>query len=63
MSINWHDLLNAIALVMIIEGVLPFVSPGTLKKSYQTLLDLPESTLRTIGLVSILVGLFVLFIH
>lgn len=63
MSINWHDLFNAIALVMIIEGLLPFVSPDTLKKSYETILELPENTLRMIGLVSILLGLFVLFIH
>ena len=57
---NWHDLLNAIALVLIIEGLLPFISPESLKKVYQSVMQTPESTLRMIGLASIVAGLVLL---
>lgn len=57
---NWHDLLNAIALVLIIEGLLPFISPESLKKVYQSVMLTPESSLRMIGLASIVAGLVLL---
>ncbi len=63
MGINWNDLLNAIALVMIIEGILPFVSPGTLKSTYQKMQELSNDTLRKIGAGSIALGMIVLFLH
>jgi len=60
--LNWHDLLAAIALLLIIEGLLPFISPETLKKMYQSILETPESSLRAIGLASIAAGLVLLYI-
>ncbi|MEE9350861.1 MAG: DUF2065 domain-containing protein [Thiotrichaceae bacterium] len=63
MSINWDDLLNAIALVMIIEGILPFVSPESLKKTYQKMQELPDDTLRKVGVGSIVLGMLLLFLH
>lgn len=57
---NWHDLFNAIALVLIIEGLLPFISPESLKKVYQSVMQTPESSLRMIGLASIVAGLVLL---
>ncbi|HIP94849.1 MAG TPA: DUF2065 domain-containing protein [Leucothrix sp.] len=59
---NWHDLFTAIALLLIIDGLLPFISPERLKKMYQSILDTPESSLRTIGLASIVAGLVLLYI-
>ncbi len=58
---NWHDLLNAVALLLILEGLLPFVSPGSIKKIYKTMLQTPESSLRSIGLASIVAGLVLLY--
>ncbi len=63
MSVNWDDLLNALALVMIIEGILPFVSPDSLKKTYQKMLELPDDTLRKVGIGSIVLGMLLLFLH
>ena len=63
MDINWNDLLNAIALVMIIEGILPFVSPQGLKNTYQKLQELSDDTLRKIGIGSIVLGMLLLFLH
>jgi len=62
-SVNWDDLLNAIALVMIIEGILPFVSPNSLKKTYQKMQELPDNTLRKVGIGSMVLGMLLLFLH
>ena len=59
---NWHDLLNAIALLLILEGILPFVSPESLKKVYKAMMQTPESSLRMIGLASIVAGLVLLYL-
>jgi len=59
--LNWHDFLAAIALLLILEGLLPFISPESLKKMYQSILETPESSLRMIGLSSIVAGLILLY--
>ncbi|QLQ31852.1 MAG: DUF2065 domain-containing protein [Candidatus Thiothrix singaporensis] len=58
---NWKDLLNAVALLLIMEGLMPFLSPSRLKQAYTQLLSLPDKTLRTIGLVSVIAGILLLF--
>ena len=59
---NWHDLLTALALLLIFEGLMPFASPAGLKKVYKSMLETPESTLRKIGLASIVAGLVLLYL-
>ncbi|MCK5902145.1 MAG: DUF2065 domain-containing protein [Cocleimonas sp.] len=61
MGINWHDLLTAFALVLIIEGLLPFTIPDKIKSIYQRLVDAPDNSLRTMGLASIIAGLALLY--
>ena len=58
---NWHDLLTALALLLIVEGLLPFASPQRLKKVYKAMMETPESNLRLIGLASIVAGLILLY--
>jgi len=58
---NWTDLFSALALVMIIEGIIPFISPQGYKKSMQQMLAMPESKLRVVGLSLMLVGAISLF--
>ncbi|MEZ5453335.1 MAG: DUF2065 domain-containing protein [Thiothrix sp.] len=62
MDLNWNDLLNAVALLLIMEGLMPFLSPSRLKQTYAQLLELPDKTLRTIGLVSVIAGILLLFL-
>jgi len=59
---DWHDLINAVALLLIFEGLLPFASPASIKKLYKTMVETPESSLRMIGLASIVVGLALLYL-
>lgn len=59
---NWGDLLAAFALVMIIEGIIPFISPQGYKNTMQQLTAMPETTLRSIGLGLMLVGAVSLYL-
>ncbi len=59
---EWSDLLAAFALYLVIEGLLPFVSPRTWKQSLEQITKLNDNQLRMIGLASMLVGLVLLAI-
>ncbi len=58
----WHDLLVALALVMVIEGVLPFLNPGGMRNMMRTMSDMDDKALRMTGLVSMLVGVATLYL-
>lgn len=58
---NWTELFSALALVMIIEGIIPFITPQGYKKSMQQMLAMPESKLRVVGFSLMLVGAISLF--
>jgi uncharacterized protein YjeT (DUF2065 family) len=55
------ELWAAFALVLIIEGILPFVAPGFWRTTFMRLTQLSDGQLRFIGLVSIAAGLLALF--
>ncbi len=57
MMINWNDLGAALALLLVLEGLLPFLGPEALRRTLVQIVQLDDRALRTIGLVSILVGL------
>lgn len=56
------SLLSAIALVLIIEGLLPFVAPNTWRQTFRRAAELADGQLRFLGLSSILIGLAMLLI-
>lgn len=58
----WDDLVRAIALVLVIEGMLPFLSPDGWRQAMIQAGRLSDKTLRTIGLVSMVVGVLVLYV-
>ncbi|MEZ5534111.1 MAG: DUF2065 domain-containing protein [Thiolinea sp.] len=62
MSFSWGDLINALALLLILEGLMPFITPRGMKKTCEQLLVLPEKTLRMIGFASIIAGILLLFL-
>ena len=59
---NWDALLTAFALLLILEGLLPFASPQSIKKVYKAMMQTPESSLRMMGLASIVAGLVLLYL-
>ena len=52
-----ESLLAALALVLVIEGLLPFLAPRLWRESFRKLVELTDGQLRFVGLVSIAVGL------
>jgi len=52
----------AMGLLLVIEGLLPFVSPGSWRATFQKLLQLRDGQLRFFGLVAMLLGLATLYL-
>lgn len=58
---SWTDLLAAIALVMVIEGLSPSISPAVFRQTLRTVSELPDRVLRAGGLALMLVGATLLY--
>jgi uncharacterized protein YjeT (DUF2065 family) len=58
----WHELLIALALVMVIEGIVPFLSPGAMRKMVRMVEEMDDRSLRIAGLVSMLLGIVMLYL-
>ncbi|MCU0976819.1 MAG: DUF2065 domain-containing protein [Steroidobacteraceae bacterium] len=61
MPIDWSDLAAALALYLVIEGVLPFVNPRGMKRAMATFSAMPEGQLRVAGLLAMVAGLLLLW--
>lgn len=59
--VNWYDLFAALALVLVLEGVFPFVNPAGMRRRLEMVTQLNDGQLRTIGLISMAIGLLLLF--
>ncbi len=60
--IAWSDLLSALALVLVIEGIMPFISPKNWRNTMLQAAQLPDKSLRMIGIVSMLLGVVLLYL-
>ncbi len=58
---NWTDLLAALALYLVLEGILPFVNPQAMKRFLLTMVNFTDQQLRVWGLVSMVAGLILLY--
>lgn len=50
----------ALALMLVFEGVLPFLLPSIWRDAFRKLVEFSDGQLRFIGLTSMLVGLLIL---
>ena len=50
----------AIGLVLIFEGLLPFISPSLFKRSLLQMLEINENIIRIMGLVLIILGVIII---
>jgi hypothetical protein len=55
-------LLMAVALMLVIEGLLPFLAPNLWRETFRRLMQLSDGQIRFFGLTSMLAGLFLLFL-
>jgi uncharacterized protein YjeT (DUF2065 family) len=51
------ELLTACALVLVVEGLMPFISPSRWREAFSRILAMSDGQIRFIGLISILAGL------
>jgi uncharacterized protein YjeT (DUF2065 family) len=55
-------LLMAFALMLVIEGLFPFLAPSAWRETFRRLMQLSDGQIRFFGLSSMLAGLILLFI-
>ena len=62
MSLSLTDLLAALGLFLVLEGMAPFLNPQGVKRAFAKLLEVRDRELRIAGLGSMLVGVIILFL-
>jgi uncharacterized protein len=62
MPLNLTDLLAALGLFLVLEGIAPFINPRGVKRALARLLQVEDRELRIAGLGSMLVGVIILFL-
>lgn len=57
-----NTLLTALALMLVIEGVLPFLVPAIWRETFRRLTEMSDGQIRFIGLTSMVAGVLLLFL-
>ena len=57
----WREIGIAFSLILVIEGIIPFLYPGRWRKLVATLAEINDSSLRLIGLGSMITGIALLY--
>lgn len=52
----WENLAQAFCLMLVIEGIVPFLSPGRWRRMASMLAQIDDRTMRIMGLVSMVIG-------
>ncbi|HVC38045.1 MAG TPA: DUF2065 domain-containing protein [Gammaproteobacteria bacterium] len=58
----WLALLTAIGLMLVIEGIMPFLNPHTFRQTLAAVAQANDKVLRIAGLVSMIVGVILLYL-
>lgn len=56
------NLLLALALMLVLEGLIPFIAPGTWRETFRRLIQFSDGQIRFVGLTSMLIGLVLLML-
>ena len=62
MNIAWPDLAAALGLLLVIEGLLPFLNPSGIRRALAAVAAQSDASLRIAGAVSMIAGLIVLWL-
>jgi uncharacterized protein len=60
-NFDWDDLLAALAIVLVIEGIMPFLNPAGTRRLLEQLSTLGDRELRVSGFISMVLGVALLF--
>jgi uncharacterized protein YjeT (DUF2065 family) len=58
----WHELLIALSLLLVIEGIWPFLNPEGMRRAMLMIADQDNRSLRIMGLVSMVAGVLLLYL-
>jgi uncharacterized protein YjeT (DUF2065 family) len=58
----WHELGVALCLVLVIEGIMPFLFPRRWQEMVVKAAEIDEKTMRVMGLISMLIGTGLLYL-
>lgn len=58
----WTDLWAALALLLVMEGILPFLNPAAVRRMLEAVSQVDDRSMRISGLVSMMAGLVLLYI-
>lgn len=53
---------SALALLLIVEGLLPFLSPSTWRRLFERALQMTDGQIRMVGLSSLVIGVVCLLL-
>jgi len=56
----WATLLMAFALMLVIEGLLPFLAPSLWRETFRRIIKMSDGQIRFFGLTSMLIGVLLL---
>ena len=56
-------ILMAFGLMLIFEGLLPFIAPQAWRETFKRMITLKDGQLRFMGLISIIGGLLLMFLN
>ncbi len=56
-----QTILTALGLMLVFEGLLPFIAPDTWRETFKRMIALKDGQLRFVGLLSIVGGLLCMF--
>ena len=58
----WNLLLGALALMLVVEGLLPFLSPTAWRRMFERATRMSDGQIRFLGLSSMIAGLAMLLV-
>jgi uncharacterized protein YjeT (DUF2065 family) len=56
------NLLLAFALMLVLEGLVPFIAPSAWRETFRRLIEFSDGQVRFVGLTSMLVGIILIMI-
>ncbi len=54
--------LAALAIMLVIEGILPFTAPRLWRETFRKLVEMSDGQIRFAGLTSMMIGLVILYL-
>jgi uncharacterized protein len=57
-----NTLLAALGLMLVLEGLLPFIAPQAWRETFKRMIELKDGQLRFVGIISIVAGLLLVLL-